>query len=303
MLLRAHAELLSQNQVVSGIIEEIITINEVFNLLPFVGVNGKAYLYKRENVNAQPTVVFLNDNEDVPESSGQFTEVITKLRILIGDVDVDNFLRETMSDTEDQIGLQLAMKAKAMGRQFMASMVTGDNVARPKEFDGLRALVDANASQVIPRATNGGGLTLDVLDQLVDTVPNKPDFLMMRSGTRRAYLAQLRLAGGNDGAMLQLPQFGKPILTHAGVPILVNDFLPGNETLGSGTNLCSVYAVRANEMDGVHGLYGGTSAGIRVEDIGTVQNRDAVRTRLKWYCGMALKSTRSVARLSGITNI
>jgi hypothetical protein len=303
MLLRAHAELLSQNQVVSGIIEEIITINEVFSLLPFVGVNGKAYLYKRENINAQPTVVFLNDNEDVPESSGQFTEVITKLRILIGDVDVDNFLRETMSDTEDQLGEQLAMKAKAMGRQFMDSMVTGNNVARPKEFDGLRALADATPAQVIPRAANGGGLTLDVLDQLVDAVPNKPDFLMMRSGTRRAYLAQLRLAGGNDGAMLQLPQFGKPVLTHAGIPILVNDFLPGNETLGSGTNLCSVYAVRANEADGVHGLYGGAQAGIRVENIGTVQNRDAIRTRLKWYCGMALKSTKSVARLAGITNI
>ena len=303
MLLRAHAELLSQNQVVSGIIEEIITINEVFSLMPFVGVNGKAYLYKRENINAQPTVVFLNDNEDVPESSGQFTEVITKLRILIGDVDVDNFLRETMSDTEDQLGEQLAMKAKAMGRQFMDSMVTGNNVARPKEFDGLRALADATPAQVIPRAANGGGLTLDVLDQLVDAVPNKPDFLMMRSGTRRAYLAQLRLAGGNDGAMLQLPQFGKPVLTHAGIPILVNDYLPGNETLGSGTNLCSVYAVRANEADGLHGLYGGASAGIRVENIGTVQNRDAIRTRLKWYCGMALKSTKSVARLAGITNI
>jgi hypothetical protein len=34
-----------------------------------------------------------------------------------------------------------------------------------------------------------------------------------------------------------------------------------------------------------------------------VQNKDATRTRVKWYCGLALKSTKSVARLSGVTNV
>ena len=60
--------------------------------------------------------------------------------------------------------------------------------------------------------------------------------------------------------------------------------------------------MRANELDGFHGLYGGASAGIRVEHIGTVQNRDATRTRLKWYVGAALRSTKSVGRIEGITN-
>lgn len=298
-LLRAEAEKLSQNQVVQGIIEEIITVNEMFAMVPFSKVDGKAFLYKRENT--LPTVAYLDPSEDVPESAATFTEVITKLRILIGDVDVDKFMNETMSDTEDQLGTQIALKAKAMARTFQDSMVNGDNIARPKEFDGLKALVAAG--QVIPNGTNGGALTLTAMDQLVDQVPNGPDMLMMRSGTRRAYVAQLRAAGGNTGAMIQHPNFDVPILAHNGVPICINDYLPANETLGTGTSLCSVYAVRANELDGLHGLYGGDAAGIRVESIGTVQTKDAVRTRLKWYCGMALKSTKSVARLSGVTNI
>lgn len=297
-LLRTEAEKLSQNQVVQGIIEEIITVNEMFGLLPFARVDGKAYLYKRENV--LPTVEFLDPYEDVPESAGTFTEVVTKLRILIGDVDVDKFLNETMSDTESQLGTQIALKAKAMARKFQDAVVNSDSVANPKAFDGLKALVDPG--QVIPMGANGGALTLTALDQLVDQVPNGPDFIMMRSGTRRAYIALLRAAGGNNGAMIQHPNFDVPVLAHNGTPIIINDYLPGNETLGSGTNLCSVYAVRANEMDGLHGLYGGDAAGIRVESIGTVQNKDAVRTRLKWYCGLALKSTKSAARLSGVTN-
>jgi len=297
-LLKTEAEKLSQNQVVSGIIEEIYTTNEMFGLMPFAKVSGKAYLYKRENT--LPTVDFLDPNDTVNESAATFTEVVTKLRILIGDVDVDNFLNETMSDTEDQLGTQIGLKAKAMARQFMDTMVTGDNGAAPKTFDGLKVLT--TAGQTINAATNGAALTLSMLDQLIDQVPQKPDFLVMRSGTRRAYWALLRAAGGNNGAMIQHPNFDVPVLAHNGMPIVINDYLPANETLGSGTNLCSIYAVRANELDGLHGLYGGDNAGIRVEAVGTVQNKDAVRTRLKWYCGMALKSTKSVARLAGITN-
>lgn len=298
-LLKVEAEKLSQNQVVQGIIEEIITVNEMFGLLPFAKVDGKAYLYKREN--ALPTVAYLDPNEDVPESAGTFTEVVTKLRILIGDVDVDKFLSETMSDTEDQLATQIGLKAKAMARTFQGSVVNGNSGTNPKEFDGLKALV--TGAQTINVAANGGALNLSQLDELVDAVPNGPDFLVMRSGTKRAYLAQLRAAGGNTGAMIQHPNFDVPVMAHNGTPIIVNDFLPANEALGTGTNLCSIYAVRANELDGLHGLYGGSEAGIRVESIGTVQNRDAVRTRLKWYCGLALKSTKSVARLAGVTNI
>lgn len=298
-LLRAEAEKLSQNQVVQGIIEEIITVNEMFALLPFAKVDGKAYLYKRENT--LPTVAYLDPSEDVPESAATFTEVVTKLRILIGDVDVDKFLNETMSDTETQLGTQIALKAKAMARTFQGSVVNGDATANPKEFDGLRALV--TPSQTISAGTDGGALTLAQLDQLVDTVPNGPDFIMMRSATRRAFVAQLRAAGGNTGQLLQHPNFDNPVLQHNGVPIVINDYLPVNEVQGAATATTSVYAVRANEMDGLHGLYGGDAAGIRVESIGTVQNKDAIRTRLKWYCGLALKSTRSVARLKGITNV
>lgn len=299
-LLKAEAEKLSQNQVVQGIVEEIITVNEMFGLLPFVSVSGKAYLYKREN--ALPTVDFLDPNDTVNEDAGTFTEVVTKLRILIGDVDVDKFLAETMSDTEDQLGTQIGLKAKAMARKFQDTSVNGDNGAAPKTFDGMKVLTAAG--QTLAAGVNGGALTLSQLDELCDAVPNRPDFLVMRSGTRRAYTALLRAAGGNTAAMIQHPNFGVPILAHNGTPIVVNDFMPGNETQGTAAGItCSVYAVRANELDGLHGLYGGGSAGIRVEDVGTVQNKDATRTRLKWYCGMALKSTKSLARLKGITNI
>jgi hypothetical protein len=298
-LLQAEAEKLSQDQMVQGIIEEIITVNEMFGLLPFASVSGKAYLYKRENT--LPTVSFLDPNDAVTEDAATFDEVVTKLRILIGDVDVDKFLQETMSDHENQLATQIGLKAKALARKFQDTAVNGDNSVDAKSFDGMKVLTAG--AQTLTAGANGAPLTLSMLDELIDAVPNRPDFLVMRSGTRRAFVALLRAAGGNTASMIQHPNFDVPVLAHNGVPVIVNDWLPNNETQGSSSVTGSIYAVRANELDGLHGLTGGSAAGIRVESIGTVQNKDAVRTRLKWYCGMALKSTRSLARLKGITNV
>lgn len=304
-LLRAHAEVLSQNDVVTGIIEELVTINEVFDLLPFATVNGRAYVYKRENTAAMGSVAFVEVDDVIAESSAQYTEVVTRLRIIAGDVDVDKFLMETMSDTEDQLAVQIATKVKVMGRQFQQAMIAGNNSVNAREFDGIvRMAATGPAAQTISAGANGAALTLGMLDQLADTVVNGPDAFMMRQGTRRAFVNLLRTVGsGADAVTMQLPNFSRPVLTHNGIPVLVNDFLPGNETLGTGTNLCSIFAMRMNELDGLHGLAGGAAAGIRVENVGTVQNKDAVRTRVKWYCGLALKSTLSLARLQGITNI
>lgn len=299
-LLKVEAEKLSNNDLVAGVIEEIIDKEDLFAVLPFVKTDGKAYVYNRENTISEGA--FIDPNEAVTEEASTFTEVTTKLRILAGDVDVDKFLAATMGDVNSQKAIQIAMKAKGLARKFRRTLAIGDSGTNAKEFDGLSKLVAAG--QEIVAGANGAALTLSMLDELLDAVPNGADAIFMRSGTIRAYRDLLRtVSGGTDSAMMQLANFGRPILTHNGIPILVNDFLPGNEVQGTETAACSIYAARLNEVDGLHAIYGGDSAGIVIEDIGTVQNKDATRTRLKWYVGTALKSTKSLARLKGINNI
>ncbi|CAG9228830.1 major capsid protein [Burkholderia vietnamiensis] len=298
-LLQAEAEKLSNNQLVAGVIEEIIERDELFALIPFIGINGKAYVYDREN--SLPTADFLSPNDTVNEDAGTFDEVVSKLRILAGDVDVDKFLQETDSDTNDQRATQIAMKAKAVGRIFKKTVAQGNATANPKEFDGLPQLV--TSPMTLAAGANGAALTLSMMDELADQVINGADAFIMRPGTIRAYRALLYASGGIQPAMVEIPNFGQPVLAHNGIPILRNDWLSNSETMGSNSSTCSIYAVRLNELDGFHGLWGGKDAGIRVEDVGTVQNKDADRIRVKWYCGTALKSTRSLARLQGITNI
>jgi len=301
-LLRTEAEHLSNNQLVAGVIDQIIERDDLFSVLPFTGVNGKAYVYNRENTLGSAD--WLDPNDPVNESAATFTEVVAKLRILAGDVDVDKFLQTTMGDTNDQMAIQIAKKAKAVARAFHQTLATGNSAVNGKQFDGLPTLAAAaGGTQTVDAGANGNALTLSMLDQLCDAVPNGADVIVMRRGTIRAFRGLLCATYGTDAVMQQLENFGRPMLTHNGIPVIMNEFLAGDETKGSNANTASVYALRLNELDGLHGLFGGPDAGIVVENIGTVQNKDATRIRLKWYTGLALKSTRSIARLQGVTNI
>ena len=301
-LLKAEAEKLSNNQLIAGVIEQIIDRNDLMAVLPFAQVNGKAYVYNRENTLAGAD--WLDPNDAINEGASTFTEVVAKLRILAGDVDVDKFLQATMGNTNDQMAIQIAQKAKGVAREFSRTLALGNATTNAKEFDGLPQLAAAaGGTQTVTAGANGAALTLTMLDELVDAVPNGPDVIVMRRGTIRAFRALLRATYGTDAVMQQLENFGRPMLTHNGIPIIMNEFLGATETQGSSSATCSVYALRMNELDGLHGLYGGDNAGIVVENIGTVQNKDAVRIRLKWYTGLALKSTRSIGRLKGVTNV
>jgi hypothetical protein len=298
-LLQEEADKLSNNQLVAGVIEEIIEKDELFALLPFVGINGKAYVYDRENT--LPDADFLSPNDEVQESAGTFTEVVSKLRILAGDVDVDKFLQETESDTNDQRAVQIGLKSKAVARKFKKTIAQGNSAVNAKEFDGLPQLV--TSAMTLQAGANGAALTLSMLDELSDAVINGADAYVMRAGTIRAYRALLYATGGIQPAMVEIPNFGQAVLAHNGIPILRNDWIASDEKMGTADKTTSIYAVRLNELDGFHGLWGGKDAGLRIEDIGTVQNKDADRIRVKWYCGSALKSTRSLARLKGVTNV
>jgi hypothetical protein len=307
-LLRVEAEKLSNNILEQGVIEEIIDNDAMFALMPFKRIVGKAYVYNREKTLSEAD--FLDPYDDVNEGGADFDEIVAKLRILAGDVDIDNFLDETMSDTNDQTAIQIAAKAKGMQRKFQRTLAIGNSTTNTKEFDGLHQLVDP--SQVKSAAANGAAVTFEMIDGLLRMVPLGADALIMRGGTHDALLSLLRTLGGTTPEHVTIPGTGREqnggraltIPAYRGVPIIVNDFLPGDEVQGtSGATTCSIYAARFNESDGLHGLFGGPSAGIRVQHIGTLQTKDAERYRLKWYCGTALKSTKSLARLSGITNV
>jgi len=165
-LLVAEAAKLSLEQLERGVIEEIIDKDELFALVPFMYVDGKAYVYNRENTLTEAD--FLSPYDPVNEGGATFTEVTTTLKIMAGDVDMDKFLLATQSDHNSQLAIQLASKAKGLGRAFRRALVQGSSSVNAKSFDGLASLCDP--SQVILADTNGAAMTLAMLDELKELV-------------------------------------------------------------------------------------------------------------------------------------
>ena len=85
-------------------------------------------------------------------------------------------------------------------------------------------------------------------------------------------------------------------LYYDGIPILVDDFLPVNETQGTETAASSIYAVKF----GRQGVMGLQNSGIQVEHVGELETRDATRTRIKWYTGLAMFTPLGLGRLKGL---
>ncbi|KMJ44962.1 phage capsid protein [Xenorhabdus khoisanae] len=290
-LLREEAEKLSNNTLEQGVIETIIDREDLFAVLPFMKVDSKAYLYNRESELSEAQ--FIDVNDEVPEGAAKFTEHVAKLRILAGDVDVDKFLSSTMGDTNSQMAIQIRSKVKGLARAFRRNLILGDSSSNAKTFDGIPKLIH-NDQKIIADSA----MTFSMLDELVDAVKDLgADAIMMRSEHIRAYRALLRTVNVGPTEIM-IENFGRPMLTHNGVPFLVNDFIP--KTGDTKAQKADIYCLHLSEENGLTGLYGGDNAGIVVEDIGTVQNKDATRTRVKWYCSLANKHNKAIAALTGV---
>ncbi|MBA2451956.1 MAG: phage major capsid protein, partial [Chloroflexia bacterium] len=237
--------------------------------LPFSDVTGSAITYNREN--AAPSVEWYGVGDTWSESTPTFTQVTATLKILGGDADVDNFLQQTYADSNDLETEIIQLKSKAVAYEFSQTFYDGDTGTNAAEFDGLVNLV--TAGQTLTAGANGAALTLDMLDELIDTVkPGRPDALLMAKRTRRK-LSSLRRSSGN---LLEtdVDQFGRRALFYDGIPLLVDDFIPTAETQGAETAASSVYAAKF----GRQGVMGLQNSGIQVERVGELETKDATRT-------------------------
>ena len=297
----AEASKLSLDMLIAGVIANVITVNQMYEMVPFDGIEGNSLAYNRENVLGD--VQFLGIGGTITaKNPATFTKVTSTLTTIIGDAEVNGLIQATQSNITNQKATQIASKAKSAGRQFAQTMITGTGAS--DTFPGLIALTPA--SQTLNTAANGEDLTFERLDELLDQVIAKDgqvDFLMGHSKFNRKYKSLIRALGGvTADDVYELPS-GKKIMAYSGVPIFRNDYVPTDQTRGTGTGLTTVFAGcwdDGSQKVGITGLTARDAAGLRVEEVGTSQTKDETITRVKWYVGMALFSEKAVAMAPGI---
>ena len=299
----AEASKLSNDMLLQGVVETIVKDSPVLQQLPFIEIVGNGLTYNQENT--LPSIDFYDVGDTWDESTPTFEQKTANLKIMGGDADVDNFLKATRSNVQDLEAAIIELKAKALRQKFDEIFIYGDSATSSKQFDGLRLLIDTTAAsdQVIAMGATGATLTLDKLDELIDAIKgSKPDMLLMSRRSRRKINTLVRAAGGMMDA--DRDSWGNFIQLWDGIPIGVNDWILDThvvtdslETDTTGGDCSVIYAIQFGEG----ALCGLTSPGLlQVEPIGPLENKDASRTRVKWYCSLALFSSVKAAALIGV---
>lgn len=287
-----EASKLSNDILQAGVIETAVVESPVLQYLPFIEIVGNGLTYNREN--APAGAGFFDVGDAWSESTPTFTQVTASLKILGGDADIDNFLRATRSNVQDLEAAIVELKAKAVQRKFDETFVNGDVGVDAKAFDGIDKL--CVSGQTVSMGTNGGSLTLEKLDELIDRVkPGKPDLLLMSKRSRRKMNSLAR----SSGSLLETDrnQFGQMVQYYDGIPIGVSEWISDAKTVGTSTDCSTIYAMQMGE-DGLAGLT--SPGGLQVERIGSLEAKDATRVRVKWYASLALFNTLKLARLTGV---
>ncbi len=286
------------------IIEEFARNSDILRALPFESISGNALKYNREE--GLPGVGFRGVNEAYTESVGVLNPITEALVIAGGDLDVDRFILATMG--ANQRSVHEGMKVKALAHRWTKTFIKGDSVAEPREFDGLQRRIPAGSSQLIDAGATPGGdaLSLYQLDTLISLVDNPTALIMNKTLSLRLTQASRNASVMGDVAFT-INTLGQRVQQYNGLDILIADvdetgtaILPFSEANPGGGPAASTSIYAVSMGDG--GLVGIQNGGIDVRDLGELETKPVMRTRVEWFSGLSVFNGRAVARLRGVKN-
>ena len=281
--------------------------------LPFESVAGNAYAYAEETT--LPGAAFRAVNAAYTESTGVITKQTESLVIMGGDADVDRFIIQTRpGEIANVRAEQTRMKAKAVRMTFHDAFVNGDTGSNANAFDGLDVRL-AGGSNEVDAATNGLPIVgaddsarhafLDKVDEAMALVDGGPDVILVNDLTLAKFRSAARRLTIYDETR---DEYGNQVSTYNGVPLVDMGFqtdgstrvLPQTETQGSSSIASSWYFVKFGRVPADGGVTGLTNGLVQVYDLGEIDDKPVYRTRIEFYCAIAVHGGGAASVLRGV---
>jgi len=325
---KTQAGYLCTDAIKKGVISTIVNVSPFARYMPFITIDGNSYKH-----NLETTLGGANwyvPNETITEQTPVIAQRSVELAELINDADVDAFLQQVRSKDQDLKATTIELASAAIANEFEKQCIYGQQTTSysTKQMKGLIQLIaevegatvtdwDASEnSQIYSKtASQSDTLTLDMLDEGCDLIkPGKPDALITSRRMRRKITALARAAGNN--LVHDKDELGYPVEMWGDSKLLVSDHLKDQHddpdasqdwaprsyafatasTAGDDTSM--IFYVKWGEQ----GVCGVENGGIQIEDIGKLETKDATRTRIKWYVGMANFAKYSIGATFGHTD-
>ncbi|MCE9583169.1 MAG: phage major capsid protein [Planctomycetes bacterium] len=306
-LTNTQALLLSNDALLAGLVENDPKRIQLSRRLPFYALAGDRLTVPRvTNANLGTALwdaggTALSDTPAVPNDPN----VSFSLKLLATSFKVNYTAEYDMSNVNDQVEVQTVAAVKRLYYKFWETFNTGDNSVNVQEFDGLRRLV-VSGQTLTARDGAGGIPALRELDQLIGKITTnggRPHvFYTSRKGAeaiRRAYYREqvtpetvLMQVEDADGASRTVSA-----LAFDGIPVVVDDQVPNNETSNSYT---SIYALVLGR-EGIYGVIPRGSEGRMIQAARVlIDGKGQDGWIAYWPVGVALESQAGVARLQQV---
>jgi len=305
-------ENLADDRFLAGIVEEIIKEGDILSMLPVTQLDSKSLIYNREV--DLPSGHFVDIGEVIPtDATVDTTQISVALKRIVAQYDLDKFTRDTYRNPNNIEAIAISLTRKGLNHWTNDRLVYANNSSNSKEFNGLHALVAAAMQLNQGSGATGAPLSLTLLDQLIDLVLPKADYLFMNKNVRRRMSALARGGSTSFPVIWGTEQIGgnlAPVITaYRDVPVIVSDHIGMVETISGGDfsaktggATTSIFACRLGSVEeGGLTLLAGNEM-FQLDIFPSLEDKDASRYRLKWYVAVALGSTLSLGRIDGITD-
>jgi len=298
-----EAAKLIQNDLVKGVVENVIVVDPMFDVLPFDGFAGQNVTVNTESVQGD-TGFYLPGDTILAKNASKTTPKTFHATKIIGDAEVDNFINATSATAGvDQMAVEVASKSRKIGQDFQNGMASGTGtLPLMNSYSTLADVAFDVLSSTAGALTTGAEIVKD-LYRLLDNVKAKGgsvDFIVAHPAVLRLYREYRLNLGGSAPVNVELSS-GRRVMSFDGIPLFANDALPIN--LGVGTNETEIFAGVFDDGTrkmGIAGIAPENSMGIQVKTIGEKENTDDMLVRIKWYANFASFNRNGLAKLKGV---
>ena len=308
----AQLQKLSNDMFVAGVMEEIITADQMMAYLQFENAGGKSYVWNREG--NLPGSGFFEYGDTVPTGTSTFAQKTTTLKRAGVQENLDRFVKATLSTDNSQESEHVSRLAKSLARKIAQQIITGDGSGG--DMNGLLEICD-NESRIVRADSLGSDigthigtaettLTLPMMDRLLDEIDegrSRPDILVMNTAMRRK-LTALSRAAGSGVVMDMITMYGHNVMVYDGIPIIINNWIRndldfGNSSTFPSSTATAIFALNLGKAkQGYTILHEGPLFTPSIEYLGTDHTKDEDIYRAVAYVEAITYSTKQIAQLS-----
>jgi len=305
----------SKDAMQKGFISDLLRYSDLMKIVPFAGHDDLQVTGSRWQ--SLPSVGFRKYGGGYSESTGKTEPVSETLALLGGDVKIEKI------GASKNLKTQMDMKAQATAFAFNHYFVNGDHASDPDGFEGIKKRVGNMATRQTIYLDSAGNGTGDALKVLASSA-NRQDWLdALHAAIKRSSATHLLV---NEDTFLGLGQvlrreglletktdaYGHEWSAFAGIPFVdiglkadkSTEIITNTEDPGDGGNdASSIYAVRFDTRDGLHGIYlnelGGAPKVYDPLNGKEMEGGPQYLRRIDWGVGLFSLSQYSITRVQG----